>query len=175
MFKGTRYRLSGFKNSTLVIDDVDVHRNGIGIATISHTSFSPDRREGMARRILAAMTLTQNLSLAELEAAAASPFPDHEVLAGPLTDTQRGQARELLGNAARDEVMRAIALMGYLNGMRDAPPRQGEQIGWLCKHSWSHANPADAFIHGSARAHQSAPKCKTCGEPTVAVWISTGT
>lgn len=178
MFKGIRYRLTGFRNSTLVVDHVDVHKNGLGIATIAHTSFSPVQQAGMARRILAAMNLTQNMTLTALEAAAASPFPDPEALAGPLTDAQRRQARELLGNLAAgssafDDIVRAIAAMGYLNGLRDAPPRAGKQVAWMCPRD---PDANSAFSWGGWKdVPQPAPVCSCCREAKVPVWISTGT
>jgi hypothetical protein len=67
MFEGRIYRQVGYGSRTIRFADTDG-----GVATTTYNfSMSDDEREAMARRITAALNLTRNLTVEQMESAAA--------------------------------------------------------------------------------------------------------
>lgn len=66
MFEGRTYRQVGYGSRTIRFADSD---GGVATTTYSY-SMTPEEREAMARRITAALNLTRNLTVEQMEAAA---------------------------------------------------------------------------------------------------------
>lgn len=67
MFEGRIYRQVGHRSRTIRFADTDG-----GVATTTYSfSMSDQEREAMARRITAALNLTRNLTVEQMESAAA--------------------------------------------------------------------------------------------------------
>jgi len=170
MFKGIRYRLHGFKDLWIAPDE----RDGKGVATVMYSQLRDADKPLMARRLLAALNMTSNMTLEELEAAEALPATD--AIIGAIDAAQLREAAALLGNLAHAgprahaEAVQAIAAMGYKNGLRDAIPHDGRQVGWMCP---GDPDAGSAFSWGRDLPNQLPPKCSTpnCGCTKIRVWV----